>query len=115
MLFRSSAKLMHDSKSIESQIVEREREIQQLGTEVGGSNTTSASKSSANDMKINVSDTSGPAREVEESHPHGTTQREMPITPRDIAGLSETPSTVASHVQLDRKVSLEQALHTPVL
>lgn len=110
-----SATLMHDSKSIESQIVEREREIQQLGTEVVSSNAPSASKSSATGMKINVSDTSAPSREVEESHPHGTRKREMPISPRDIAGLSETPSTVASHVQLDRKVSLEQALHNPVL
>lgn len=107
-----SAKVMHDSRSIEEQIVEREREIEQLGTRSSGA---SASKSASTGLKINVSDTSAPARDVEESHPHGTTRREMPINPRDIAGIGDVPSTMASHIQHDRTVSLEQALRNPVL
>lgn len=102
-----SAKLMHDSKSIEEQIFEREQEIEQLGARAKGTGMDTAEKAAENPLKITIAETAQPSREVEESHPHGVTPREMPINPRQIAGLSE--------ITHEGRVSADQALARPVL
>ncbi len=111
-----SAKLMHDSKSIEEQIFEREQEIEQLGMRKNGA--IAAEKALAttadNAMKISIADNTTPAREVEESHPHGVTKREAPLDPRQIAGLDAAPHTVAA-AKHEGRVSYEQAMQRPVL
>ncbi len=109
-----SAKLMHDSKSIEEQIYEREQEIEQLGVRASGSVIADKASTPNAAMKINVAETPQPAREVEESHPHSTTNRELPINPRLIAGLDAAPHTVAA-AKHEGRVSLDQALARPVL
>lgn len=112
-----SSKLMNDSKSIEDQMFEREREIEQLGvrrdaTDLKNIPVTEVPKilpshHDAESMKITISEPTQPQRAVEESHPHGTTKREVPISPRQIAGLSE--------IQHEGRVSAEQAMARPVL
>ena len=109
-----SAKLMHDSRSIEEQIFEREREIEQLGTRANRIENADKAPAASNAMKITIADTPQPSRDVEESHPHGTTRREAPLDPRHIAGLDSAPHTVA-HAQHEGRVSLEQAMSRPVV
>lgn len=132
-----SASVMHDTKTIEEQIVEREREIQKLG-ERGGRivNAEKAEKSEEaaagmpgprSHLKIQVAEPSTsqpapaekkttPARDVDESHPHDrVNRRESPINPRQIAGLEDAPSTTAASAQHQGRIALEQALERPVL
>lgn len=95
-----SAKLMHDSKSIEEQIFEREQEIEQLGARAARLDDPERAPLASNSMKINVADVPSPAR-------NDSASREAPIDPRAIAGLTE--------IKHEGRVSLEEALKRPVL
>lgn len=120
-----SSNLLNDTRHIEEQIREREQEIEQLGAsspDIKSASVTEikqylpAAQHDNSGMKLNIADTKQPQMAVDESHPHGTTRREMPVDPRTIAGLSDHPTNVASSIQHDRRLSMEQILRDhPVL
>lgn len=119
-----SSDMLNDTRHIEEQMREREMEIEQLGAsspDIRNASVTQVKQylppahHDAEAMKINIGEPKQPLRAVDESHPHGTTRRELPVDPRTIAGIADKPTTMASNIQHDRVVALEQALRNPVL
>ena len=101
--------VVHDKSKTEAQLQERVQDIERLGdARTKATLLASNSPERANaSMKIQVAEAPRVSRAVDESHPHGTTQRETPIDPRQISALSE--------ITHEGRVSAEQAMARPVL
>lgn len=117
-----SADLMHDTKTIEGQLREREREIAELGSsspDIRSMSTTQVidrlpdaptnaekmAPTPSTKMGAATKSTVSVAKDVAESHPNPTTTRGIPISPRVIAGLDAVPDTQASTIQHEGPLS----------
>ena len=105
-----SAQAMHDTRTIEDQIREREREIEELTQHSPGKEQL-LSKADPSSLKIHIAepDKQSEHRAAVEHH-----ARPEPLNPRQIAGL-ETPSTTASAIEHQSRVTLDRALQTPAV